>query len=136
MSATSNMSVLKILRQTSEHRFPALFTVEDSSRHEIFFLINPGVGLPELTSQIEHLVATSPNAVDGLRRKTGEDKNNAEDRGKPAEKKNEPAVRRKKHTQVRRVYADDVVVEDVFPRITKCEAEDGPSPLQLTSTLP
>ncbi|KAM0718387.1 hypothetical protein Q7P37_005457 [Cladosporium fusiforme] len=51
------------LPKTGEHEFPALFTVEGSSRHEII-LVNPGLELPDLTSQIEHQMATSPNAVE------------------------------------------------------------------------
>ncbi|GAB7326562.1 hypothetical protein MBLNU13_g10545t1 [Cladosporium sp. NU13] len=57
------MSDPKRYPRTGEHEFPALFTIENSSRHE-FILINPGIDLHELTSKIEHLIVTSPNAAE------------------------------------------------------------------------
>jgi hypothetical protein len=69
------------LPRTGEHEFPALFTIENSSRHEckgkawsaaayglltdthpLVLLVNPGIDLHDLTSQIERLIAKSPNA--------------------------------------------------------------------------
>jgi len=82
------MSVPKKLPRTGEHEFPALFTIENSSRHECtktsstsswhsklpddltnnstqpVILVNPGIDLHELTSKIDHLIATSPNAAE------------------------------------------------------------------------
>ncbi|GAB7359783.1 hypothetical protein MBLNU230_g6953t1 [Neophaeotheca triangularis] len=45
------------------HEFPALFTIEGSSRHEIF-LVNPGHELADLTKQIEALISSSPNCAE------------------------------------------------------------------------
>lgn len=68
------------LPRTGEHEFPALFTMDGSARHECkkksnttfpnhasnspcpVILVNPGIELRELTSKIESLIATSPNA--------------------------------------------------------------------------
>jgi hypothetical protein len=76
------MSASKELPRTSEQAFPALFTIDNSSRHEskdstqersllsrltpTVILINPNLDLPSLTSQIEHTIATSPNAGEFL----------------------------------------------------------------------
>ncbi|KAM0708804.1 hypothetical protein Q7P35_005457 [Cladosporium inversicolor] len=55
------MAAPKKIPRTGEHEFPALFTIDNSSRHE-FILVNPGIDLHELTSKINNLIATSPNA--------------------------------------------------------------------------
>ena len=76
------MSASKELPRTSEQAFPALFTIDNSSRHEskdstqersllsrltpTVILINPNLDLHSLTSQIEHVIATSPNAGEFL----------------------------------------------------------------------
>ncbi|KAL1586238.1 hypothetical protein WHR41_05396 [Cladosporium halotolerans] len=60
------------LPRTGEHEFPALFTIDGSARHEIL-LINPGLSLADLTTQIESLLSSSPNAQEFMGKYRGKD---------------------------------------------------------------
>ncbi|GAB7341426.1 hypothetical protein MBLNU457_7672t2 [Dothideomycetes sp. NU457] len=49
----------------SDTTFPMLFTVNTSSRHDVL-LLSPNTSIPELTSRIESLIASSPNCQQAL----------------------------------------------------------------------
>ncbi|GAM88476.1 hypothetical protein ANO11243_065090 [Dothideomycetidae sp. 11243] len=48
-----------------EQSFPVLFTVGNSSRHEVM-LIDPSASMKDLSTRVESITAASPNCVEAL----------------------------------------------------------------------
>ncbi|KAK0942881.1 hypothetical protein LTR29_005622 [Friedmanniomyces endolithicus] len=57
---------------SGQHDFPALFTVEGSSRHEVF-LVNPGHDVDQLRASMEKLASSSPNCQEFMSKHRSKD---------------------------------------------------------------